>query len=280
MKTIIELIALFFLATTSYALEIDPFDGPKPIAVLIQTNPWLMVIGSDTPTMTIYEDGQVIHLKQEKGKAPQYFHTQLSEQELDEVKMKLLSFGNYTGVKREYDLAPNVFDLPETKIYLNLNNNKLVTIVYGLMQPGAKLPAYSSFPGQEKPDNLPDSIKNLHSYLSNFRFNTSKEWTPKFVEVMIWPYEYAPDESIHWPKDWPGLDSPNTLKRRDAYSIFFPGIKIKQLGEFLMTSKPKGAVEIGGKKWAVSVRYTFPSEPTWRKVFQPTDENIDQKAQQ
>jgi hypothetical protein len=272
MKTITAFIALLLLATTSFALAIDPFDGPKPIVVLIQTNPWLMVIGSDTPLMTIYDDGQLIHLKQEKGKAPQYVHTQLSEKELDKVKKNLLSLGNYAGVKREYNLAPNVFDLPETKIYLNLNEIRLVTIVYGLMLPGTKLPAYSSFPGQKKPDSLPETIKNLYSYLSGLSFTTFKEWIPTFVEVMIWPYEYAPDESIHWPKDWPGLDSPNTLKRRDAYSIFFPGDKMKQLSDFLSTSKPKGAVEIGGKKWAVSVRYTFPSEPSWRKVFQPTDE--------
>jgi len=83
--------------------------------------------------------------------------------------------------------------------FLNLNGVKLVTIVYGLMSPGTKLRAYSTFPGQEKPDELPATIKNLHSYLSNLRFNKSKEW-------------------------------------------------------------------------AVSVRYTFPSEPTWREAFQPTDE--------
>lgn len=272
MKTIIAIIALFLSATTSFALDIDPFEGPKPIAVLIQTNPWLMVIGSDTPMLTIYEDGQVIYLKQEKDNPPRYVHTQLSDKEFDEVKKMLLSFGNYTDVKRGYDLAPNVFDLPETKIYLNLNETKLVTIIYGLMIPGTKLPAYSSFPGEKKADHLPDSIKNLHSYLSGLNFDTFKEWTPKFVEVMIWPYEYAPEESIHWPEDWPGLDSPYTFKRRDAYSIFLSGTKMKQLGEFLMNRKPKGAVEIGGKKWAISVRYTFPSEPIWREVFQPIDE--------
>jgi hypothetical protein len=269
----ITYIIILLTATTTFALDIDPFKGPKPIAVLIQTDPWLMVIGSDMPKITIYEDGQVISLKQNEAKSPQYVHTQLSEQEFNEVKKRLLSFGNYTGIKRDYDLAPNVFDLPETKIFLNLNDAKLVTIVYGLMSPGTKLRAYSTFPGQEKPDELPASIKNLHSYLTNLKFNKSEEWTPKFVEVIIWPYEYAPDESIHWPKDWPGLDSPNTLKRNDAYSIFFPGNKMEQLREFLITRKPKGAVKIGGKKWAVSGRYTFPSEPTWRNVFRPTDEN-------
>lgn len=272
MKTITALITLFVLVTSSNALEIDPFKGPKPIAVLMQTDPWLMVIGSDTPRLTIYEDGQVIYLKNEEDQPSQYLHAQLSDHKLDELKKKLLSFGNYAGIKREYNLAPNVFDLPETKIYLSINETKLMTVVYGLMLHGTKLPAYSSFPGEEKPDYLPESIKNLHSYLSSLSFEASKEWIPGFVEVMIWPYEYAPEESIHWPKDWPGLDSPNTLKRRDAYSIFFPGAEMKQLEEFLMTCKPKGAVEIGGEKWAVSVRYTFPSEPIWREVFQLIDE--------
>jgi hypothetical protein len=84
---------------------------------------------------------------------------------------------------------------------------------------------------------------------------------------MIWAYDYAPDVSIHWPKDWPGIDSPSTLKRRDAYSIFLPGAEIPRLRDFLKTQKEKGAVEIGGKKWAVSVRNAFPSEPTWSKAF-------------
>jgi hypothetical protein len=193
MKSITALIAFFLLASTSFALEINPFEGPKPIAVLIQTDPWSMVIGSDTPMVAIYEDGQVVNLKQEKGKSPKYVHTQLSKHGLDEVKKRLLSFGNFIGIKRDYDLAPNVFDLPETKIYLNLNETKLVTIVYGLMLPGTKLPAYSSLSGKEKPDNLPDPIKNVHNYLSTLNFNTSGEWIPKYIEVMIWPYEYAPE---------------------------------------------------------------------------------------
>jgi len=136
------------------------------------------------------------------------------------------------------------------------------------MLPRTKLPGHSSLPGQEKADALPDTLKKLHNYLTSLSFNSSKEWIPKYVEVMIWPYEFAPDESIHWPEYWPGLDSPNTLKRRDAYSIFFPVNEMNQLGEFLMARKPKGAIEIGGRKWAVSVRYTFPGEPIWFKTFQ------------
>jgi len=35
----------------------------KPIVVLIETDPWLMVIGSDVPTFALYESGQIIYKK-------------------------------------------------------------------------------------------------------------------------------------------------------------------------------------------------------------------------
>jgi hypothetical protein len=85
---------------------------------------------------------------------------------------------------------------------------------------------------------------------------------------MIWPYEYAPDVSITWPKNWPGLDSKRAIKRGDSYSIFLDGIMFPELQKFLKTRKEKGAVKIGDKKWAVSFRYVFPSEPMWRKAFE------------
>jgi hypothetical protein len=268
MKLIIAFLTLLLSASGVSALGIDPFNGPEPIAVMIQTNPWLMVIGSDNPMIAIYSDGQVIQLNQEKENAPLYVQAQLTEQQLEEVKRKILSFGDYSKINKSYNLAPNVSDLPETKIFLNFRGAKLGTSIYGLMVLDTKILGFSSLPGQDKPDTLPENLKNLHDYLANLKFDSSKEWIPKFVEVMIWPYENAPDESIHWPKDWPGLDSPNTLKRHDRYSIFLPGAMIEQLGKFLLTRKEKGAVEIGNKKWAVSIRYAFPGEPVWRKVFQ------------
>jgi hypothetical protein len=88
---------------------------------------------------------------------------------------------------------------------------------------------------------------------------------------MIWGYEYAPDKSIYWPKNWPGLKSPNTLRRGDSYSIFLPGKEIPKLVDLLAKQKEKGAVEIDGKKWAVSIRYTFPSEPVWFNVFRNSE---------
>ena len=268
MNKALSILTLSLLCTSAaYALDIDPFKGPKPIAVLIQTDPWLMVIGSDTPMVTIYEDGQIVYLKRKKDKSFTFLHKQLSGEELAGIKRKLSTFGKYSELKRYYDLAPNVTDLPETKIYLNFDETAFVTSIYGLMVSDTKLPAYTVFNGKQKPDELPKSIKNLHAYLTSLDFADAKQWEPPFIEVMLCGYDYAPEESIYWPQEWPGLESPNTLKRGDSYSIFLTGRELSRLCDFLKTQKEKGAVEINGKKWGISVRFTFPSEPVWLKAF-------------
>jgi hypothetical protein len=134
------------------------------------------------------------------------------------------------------------------------------------------LPAYTAIPNSRSADSVPDELLELHKFLSSIEYADSKEWIPKYVEVMIWPYEYAPDASIAWPKDWPSLDSDRSRKRGDSYSIFLDGSLLPDLRSFLHTRKEKGAVEIGGRKWAVSFRQVFPSEPTWRKAFQGAEE--------
>jgi hypothetical protein len=70
MKKTLAILSLVLISSSVHALSIDPFKGPKPIAVLIQTDPWLMVIGSDTPMVTIYDDGQIVYRKMEKDKKP------------------------------------------------------------------------------------------------------------------------------------------------------------------------------------------------------------------
>jgi hypothetical protein len=266
MKKTLAILSLILTCTGAHALDIDPFKGPKPIVVLIQTDPWLMVIGSDTPMVTIYDDGQLVYLKADMDKRHSLFHKRLSDDEFATIK-KEISAGDYSKLKRYYDLTPSVTDQPETKIYLDLDGQAFVTSVYGLRVFDTKLPAYASSGGNQKPDALPKAIKDLHAYLTSLCFADAKPWEPLYVEVMIWGYDYASDESIHWPKEWSGLESPGTFKRGDSYSIFLPGTQIPRLRAFLKTQKEKGAVEIGGKKWAVSFRYTFPSEPVWSKAF-------------
>ena len=101
-----------------------------------------MVIGSGTPRVTIYDNGQIVYLKREKDQSPVPYTKQLSDEALAEVKKKLTTFGDYSKLNPYYDLAPNTTDLPETKIYLSFGDTEFVTCVYGLMVSDTHLPAY------------------------------------------------------------------------------------------------------------------------------------------
>ena len=248
------------------AAEFNPFDGPKPIAVLIQTDPWAMVMGADTPRVAVYEDGAVIFLKQ-SGKSANYHRKDLSVAELADFKKRLIPTEHLKDFKCSYNLLPYVTDQPEALFYLRDGDHALATRVYGLKVAGTKLSAHTVLPGKQKPDALPDELVELHKFLCAVDYSDSQEWTPRYLEVMIWPYKYAPEVSIDWPKDWPGLDSKRSFRRGDSYSIFLDGSVLPELQKFLRSQKEKGAVEIGGKKWAVSFRSVFPSEPLWRKAF-------------
>lgn len=104
----------------------------------------------------------------------------------------------------------------------------------------------------------------LHQYMSEFRLTGAQAWIPEQLEVMLWNYSYAPDTSIQWPSHWPGLNHSATLKHENSYSIFLPGTQEDALIAFLATRKEKGAVELAGKKWAVSYRPVFPA---WRSAY-------------
>jgi len=230
-----------------------------------------MVMGADNPRVVVYEDGTAVFLKQSKASA-NYFYKKFSEAELSEFKKHLLPVIGLKGLKHFYSLRPNVTDQPEAMFYVKDGERDFVTRVYGLKAQGTRLPGYKVMPGDRKPDNPPVELLELHKYLCSVDYPDCKEWSPKYMEVMIWPYENATNASIIWPKDWPTLDSERSLKRRDSYSIFLDGSQLPNLQTFLQTRKEKGAVEIGGKKWAVSFRNVFPSEPIWRKALQGAQE--------
>jgi hypothetical protein len=260
-------LALAALTLSLCAAEFHPFDGPKPVAVLIQTDPWAMVIGADSPRVAVYEDRVVIFFRKSK-EGGTYHYRKLSEAEFSDIEKHLAPVVGLKELKHFYSLRPNVTDQPEAIFYAR----ELVTRVYGLKAPGTKLgDSYVRSDGR-KPDDVPDELRELHNYLCSRDYRDSKEWSPKYVEVMIWPYEYAPDASIVWPKEWPALNSDRARKRGDSYSIFLDGTVLPRLQRFLQTRKEKGAVEIRGKKWAVSFRAVFPSEPIWKKSFEGAKE--------
>lgn len=268
------LIVIMVALRATYACaqaKFDPFDGPKPLVVFIQSNPWAMVIGSDTPRVVLYENGDVVFAKMVNDQLT-YHHATLGKPELEKVREQLKPVWALNDLKSHYDIRPNVTDQPEAMFYLRDGERVVVTTVYGLMAPGTKLPGYFTAPESQEASRPPDELIKLHKWLCELDYPHSKEWTPKYVEAMLWDYSYAPDASIQWPKDWPALDSERAIQRGRMYSIFLDGAQLPELRAFLASRNAKGAVEIGGKKMAAAYRFTFPSERAWREAFAKADE--------
>jgi hypothetical protein len=240
------------------AVKFDPFAGPKPIAVFTEINPWLMVIGSDTPRVAVYENGDVIFTKK-IGDAYAYHYKKLAPPELSVLERRWQAMLTLTPPKDGYEIS-YATDQATAVFYLRQGDKTFATRVYGLDCRGT-VPVASNLKPDAKP---PAALYDVHRTLCVLDFSDSQPWVPKYIEVMFWDYSYAPNQSVAWPKTWAGFDSERAIKRGEAYSIFLDGTQLPALRSFLKTQREKGAVELAGKKWAVDFRYTFPSEPMWR----------------
>ena len=276
MRTLPATIAVLCLTSICAAADFDPFQGAQPLAIFIQSNPWASVIGSDTPRVAIYANGDVIFAKKVKDRLA-YHQVTLDKDQLEKLREQLKPVLALKDLKPGYDIRPNVTDQPEAKLYFRDGEREVATSVYGLRAAGTKLPGFTEFPGGRKATVPPDELLKLHTWLCELDYPNSKEWTPKYVEVMVWDYSYAPDASILWPKDWPALNSDRAIKRGNSYSVFLDGSLLPKLREFLGTRKPKGAVEFGGKKMSASYRFTFPGERAWRKAFADAAEQAEKQ---
>src|SRR5262249_15597126 len=153
-------------------------------------------------------------------------------------------------------------DMPEYLMILKGRDDSYKGVsIYGPLggAPGdtAKQPQYRS---------LPRAIEDAYRFVISYNSPRAKAWLPDFIEVMIWPYEYAPDKDLIWPKSWPGTRDPTTVSRGDMYSLFIASTHYNDLVDFLARRRQQQAIRIDGKKWAVSLRFPFPGEHAWNAI--------------
>lgn len=218
---------------------------PKPLIVLLEANPWLMVIGSDSPSFALYDDGTAIYAT-EAG----YKSVKLDASERDALVARVQPDVVAT-LAGHYNLA-DATDQPTEYLFVYGTGAPKVFSAYGELNTGA-------------PERLLPVVA-AYDALRAFRHPNARDWVPEKIEVMIWPYEYAPEASIIWPKDWPDLNDASTVKRGDSYSLYLPAADYPSLVAFLKTKKEKGAVQIGGHKWSVAYRFPFPQERSWMSL--------------
>ena len=89
----------------------------QPIVTLIETDPWLMVIGSDVPTFALYENGQIIY-KKVVDKKWKYFEV-TNNRETTQKIIKSLGITDSLMKQQDYIEASSWTDQPTNILLLN-----------------------------------------------------------------------------------------------------------------------------------------------------------------
>ncbi len=230
--------------------------GGAPLFVLVGQNPWRLVLGSDAPTLAIYDDGVVIFQHRTGFKS-----VKLDASELEQLKQRL-GFVTLPTFAKHYELV-NFTDATTSIFYVFNGPIPAVISIYGPLR--ADVVSINGKVVDQTVSLAPEPLITAFDVANAFDHPRAKAWLPDRVEVAIWPYEYAPDASIFWPKKWPGLDHPTTVRTADGYDLYLPSTELPDLKRFLSSRRERGAIEIEGKKWSADLRYPFPKEEAWRK---------------
>jgi hypothetical protein len=217
--------------------------GAVPVLVLLEMDPRAAVLGADSPVFALYRDGKVIWRRGDGFRT-----TRLSA--LAAAKLRADLDLDRLRPLYGYFEATASSDQPETSILAYENKKPTIVSVYGSMH------------APEIRAKVPTAISHVFDRLTRFD-HAGTAWLPEKVEVMIWPYDYAPEASVPWPKDLPDLDDRNTVKAGDSFSLFVPSARLQDVRQVLARRRELGAIEIGGKKWAAAIRFPFPAERLW-----------------
>jgi len=250
-------LSFLFFVPSSFCQSADKAIVLKPKIVFIDRNPWLMVIGSDSPSFALYENGLVIfrRINREKNTeriSTEYVSATLSPKERDDFinslpLRDLSSFNNHYETTHATDQATQLF-------YVWDQGKRKSVSIYGS--------DWNSPQAKQIPTPLIEMLKKI----SDFQMAKARPWTPSKMELILWPYSAPNVHAIPWPAGWPDLNSPQAKKRgEDSYSIFLDPSKFDELNQKIRNTHSSPTLQIDGKTWAASFRYPFPGEENWMK---------------
>lgn len=224
-----------------YSQEQSKYGIPK--IVLTEYNPWAMVIGSDSPTFALYDSGIIIY---KDFDLKDIVSVKLNSKEIEDF-ITSLNLSDSLFQLPNYISASDWTDKPDNELILNFDSLKTI-YVYGSLR---KVP--------ESRQKTPKIFLDVFDKLIDYKNNNAEVWRPEKIEIMVWDYSYSPEEPAKWPDAWPDLNDKNTIYNDGLYSIYLDS---KYFDDFLNLIKNLGekqAVEIDGKKFAVSYRFPFPN---------------------
>jgi hypothetical protein len=228
-------------------------DAPAdaPVVALYERNPWLLVIGSDFPTIAVWADGTVVYVREGasgletlEGSIGAGTAGKLARSVVGEVR-----------TAPEHASVGDTTDAPTVEIVARDGDSWRVADVYGLRRDDANRDA-------------PAGFVTAYRQLLAARPSEGTEFVPADVEVLLWGFEYANGEGIPWPADVPAppddvvpIDGPPYSHVVDAKYRF-------ALRDLVDAAGQRGAIGINGHKWAIAALWRFRGQGYIRSVLQ------------
>jgi hypothetical protein len=220
-------------------------EGPHLRLMLKEFDPWRMVLGSDSPTFAAYDDGLIIFKRVKDNGDVAFASVQLPPEKLDTL---LADFGVTDAFYKLNDYYETVGKTDQPSSVITVIDERGATkqvSVYGSLRQD-----------EEARRNAPAAYLKAYDSIDQYDPAAAKTWLPEQFEVVLWAYDHASD-AVNWPKDWPGLDDPTTIRRDEVYSLY---VDMDQYERFQKLVKDGSALKLDGKTWAFTVRFPFPHE--------------------
>lgn len=230
-----------------------------------------------TPLFLLYPDGRLL-VGNPLSKRPGF--TRLTDHDFQILTSSLASLDAFWRLSAYYNLAPNMSDQPLHVLTLRLPGRPEKSVsVYGALDAPfptpAPPPAFTTLllhstgrtQGERQSSAPPPAFTAMLRLLERLTPRELTPWDPGYVEIYWSDYNYAPDESLPWPKDWPGLSSP-LVRRGKAddlikYCLVFPSSKVAELDQLLASRPGLRAILIDGWKGSANYRWPLPNEKKW-----------------
>lgn len=234
----------------------------RPLIYMIERDPRRLIIGSDEPTLVVYEDGLAIQNRVIRGR-PEQRQGRLSTEQVTALVQQIAANG-FMDLPRRMT-AESHMHAQAAMIGVRVGEWwKWVTVE------GLHLDAL--------PRDAPrlDVFASTYCTLWSLDVPDARVWEPEEVDVMLWGYNHA-KQAVPWPSDVP--PPPSTLKPpklgEGAYKHRIEG-KYEPVLIELLEDAPGQAVLFNGEKWAVDLRRRVPEEDyigaAARGEPQPADE--------
>ncbi len=237
--------------------------GPRPLIAVMEG---YGLHSRPETTFALYEDGMMICRSPDLD-LDEPFHT-ITAPNGGKLMREIFPF-DVAELPGRYVLS-SATDQPGTSLWIS---GKIVEI-YGPWRKPVEFgdsiedETYRKIEAEERKlwETLPAPLRDALWRIEAFRARKGTPWLPEKIEVEFQDYEHCRDDPIFWPRKWPGLYDPTSIKHNeDDYSVFVPSGDFAELRTFLATRKELGAVMIDLNKMAPYIRFPLPRESAWRR---------------